>query len=313
MPVTSSTSSTIWKSTPSSRGVLTQGPGHRRRSVSRTTVVLPQTLAPINRPVFSSCNRRSPSAPAGSQPLTSTYCPPTIPPTPVASASSTAAASTRSGGWAAARASGRRPPHIVRRRRESRRPRRTRHGRSAGLDEARRRPSPEDRRGSASRCGSSRSPPQAAARPAAHADRLCGRERQHRPYPLAAREQRIAHRLLQARGQHLHAKSAAARDRHRRARAGAPGSRLGTAARAGFPGPAAAPCPRACQPFELGRRSVATAAHSSTSVAAASTDSSPLRSCSAAWTSRVIISSSSLVHAAPAFSRTSRKTAPARR
>ena len=54
-------------------------------------------LAPISRPVFSSCRWRSPAAPSGAVPATSMYCPPTIPCTPVAAASSRAAASRLAG------------------------------------------------------------------------------------------------------------------------------------------------------------------------------------------------------------------------
>ena len=86
-----------------------------------------------------------------------------------------------------------------RRRRGSRRPRRTRRGRSAGRGAGRRRPSPAGRRGSASRCGSARARRRAAApsrgsRPSARGRR----EREHRPDALAAGEQRVAHRLLEA-------------------------------------------------------------------------------------------------------------------
>ena len=56
------------------------------------------TDAPIRRPVFSSCSRRSAAGPDGVPAFTSAYCPPTMPFTPVAAASSAAAASTRSGG-----------------------------------------------------------------------------------------------------------------------------------------------------------------------------------------------------------------------
>ena len=59
-------------------------------------------LAPISRPVFSSCSRRRPSGPADAVSATSMYCPPTMPLTPVAAASSRAAASRSAGSacWA---------------------------------------------------------------------------------------------------------------------------------------------------------------------------------------------------------------------
>ncbi len=80
-------------------------------------------------------------------------------------------------------------------------PRRTPCGRSAGRGAGRRRPSPAGRRGSASRCGSSRARRRAAApssgsrrAPRAVASASTGRIR------LPPREQRVAHRLLEAVG-----------------------------------------------------------------------------------------------------------------
>ena len=64
------------------------------------------TDAPIRRPVFSSCTGAAAGrARPGVRGLTSAYCPPTIPFTPVAAASSAAALSTRSGAerWSVSR------------------------------------------------------------------------------------------------------------------------------------------------------------------------------------------------------------------
>ena len=155
-------------------------------------------LAAISRPVLSSCRCRRPAGPRGGgpgdidvlaadhalnagrggqlargrqQPLRRRAC------------CATAAAGT--------------PRRTARRRPGSRRPRRTSGGRSAARGAGRRRPSPAGRRGSASRCGSARSPrPAAARRRGRAAERRSGGQRQHRPDPLAAREQRVAHRLV---------------------------------------------------------------------------------------------------------------------
>ena len=149
--------------------------------------------------------RRGPASPA-----TSTYWPPTIPPTPIASESSRSAASTRCRlALPGARGSACRPPRTARRRRGSRRSRRRRCGTSGGRGAGRRRPSRAGRRGSASRCGPARSRPRSAAPSAgSRAERARRGERQHRPDPLAAGEQRVAHRLVEARGRRLVARSA---------------------------------------------------------------------------------------------------------
>ena len=84
--------------------------------------------------------------------------------------------------------------------------RRTRRATSAVRAAACRCPSPAGRRGSASRCGSARSRTRPAARAAgilrrqsdAGAARLRPRRDEHRPQPLAAGEEAVAHRLVQA-------------------------------------------------------------------------------------------------------------------
>ena len=182
-------------------------------------------------------------------------------------------------------------------RRGSRRPRRTPRGRSAARGAARRRPSPAGRRGSASRCGSARSPPPAAAPAVLQAHRPGRREREHRADALAAGQQRVAHRLLQARRQRLLGeahrspgsappRSAGARGRRLQALTTRPALQQGVLAGRGGGAPRRA---RSCS--SSAAACVASAAHSSTIVAAASAESSPERSCSAARSRRAISSS----------------------
>ena len=88
----------------------------------------------------------------------------------------------------------------------------------------RRRPSRAGRRGSASRCGSSRSTAASGSTSAgSRAERLGGGERQHRADALAAGQQRVAHRLLEAAPCRARPRSAARRGRRPRAAAAPPG------------------------------------------------------------------------------------------
>ena len=160
------------------------------------------TLAAISRPVFSECRSRSDSASAPATPVTSTYWPPTMPSTPVAAAISRIAARTPVGLALLAlgdqadrlgeeRVAGEDRDVLAERRR----------ARSGGRGAARRRPSPAGRRGSASRCGSARSRRRSAAALSGSSPsaRPVARQRTG-PDPLAAGEQRVAHRLVEAGG-----------------------------------------------------------------------------------------------------------------
>src|SRR3954452_7515218 len=148
----------------------------------------------MSRPVFSSCSRRRSDAP-----LMSMYCPPTMPWTPVATASSRIASSTCWGSpcWRPSRSTNASAyrPSPARIATSSPNPRGEGGRRAAaqvvvvhrgqvvvdervGVDELDRRREREHRFG-------------------IHADCAGGGKREHRPDPLAAREQRIAHRLLE--------------------------------------------------------------------------------------------------------------------
>ena len=279
VPVTSRMSSTIWNSTPSSRGEAAEA---ARSQARRRRPRAGSTHSDATRRSAGRSSARAggagPSAPARRalgdvDVLAADH--------PVDAGRGGELARRRraraSGSPALVRrARGGTPRRRARRRRGSRRPRRTRRGRSAGRGAGRRRPSPAGRRGSASRCGSARSRPRAAARsPGRAPTRARRREREHRPDPLAARQQRVAHRLLEARRSSGSSEKRSAAEvaldllaqvvgiagAHRRA---------GPAARAhsSCPGRAAAPAAsRARELLELGARPrAASAAQSSTSV-----------------------------------------------
>ena len=209
-------SSTIWNARPSSRAV-------RARPRAIVASVAPAMTAPatadarISAPVLRACIARSAVAVerrrAGRRPpARSIAWPPTMPAraggvgddarSPAACAGQRAGRSPCVGRLA--RQQRERLGQQRRRRRGSPCPRRSTTWRSAGRAAACRRPSPAGRREPASRCESARARtrPAAPARSAASASRPMavrrrfGRgEHEHRPQPLAAGEQAVAHRL----------------------------------------------------------------------------------------------------------------------